>query len=260
MRINRIVRGRPQTMMSFNGRQGDSVKPASLVVNDPPMVRRVKDLEPVLYDASSCRNPNQPVYTVYRTLWADDDERSLLHKHHLRFDVTDMPPLMLGEEYAKTFGHEHLPWTEGWSPPELFEVLEGEACFLIQRHNGEKVADVSLKTAREGDVVLAPPSCGHVMINASAKRLIVGNLISRYCLQTYQRFIDQKGGAYFLLNGGRLVRNENYSSLPEVRILDASALNFDKRKSGLLASLAMQPELFRFLNAQYDVPPCNRSE
>jgi len=248
--------------MTFNGRQGDSVRPADLVANDPPFVRRVKDLEPVLYDAFSCTDmkPNQPVYTVYRTLWADDDERSLLHKHHLRYDVTDMAPLMLGEEYAKTFGHEHQPWTEGWSPPELFEVLEGEACFLIQRYNGEEVVDVSLVTAREGDVVLAPPSCGHIMINASAKRLIVGNLISRYCLQTPQRFIDRKGGAYFLLRGGRLVRNENYSSLPEVRIVNASALDFDEKKSGLLASLAMRPELFSFLNAQYDMPPYNRSE
>jgi len=98
------------------------------------------------------------------------------------------------------------------------------------------------------------------MINASAEPLVVGSLISRYRLQTHQQFIDQKGGACFLLRGWRLVKNENYSSLPKVRIVNARALDFDEKKSGLLSSLAMRPELLRFLNAQYDMPPCNRSE
>jgi len=238
------------------------VLPMSLIDNGRPMVRRVKDLEPVLYDARSCKDmdPELAAYTVYRTIWAHDDERSILQKHGLRYDLTDMPPLMLGDEYVKTFGHNHPICGVAWSHPELFEILEGEARFLIQRYRGEEVVDVSIVVAREGDVVLAPPSCGHVMINASSNRLIVGNLISRHCLQTYRRFIERRGGAYFLLRGGKLVRNENYPPLPEVRIVSPEPLNFVERGSGLLTSLGRHPEAFRFLNDQYDLTQYSRSQ
>jgi len=262
MRIEPIF-GRRSQMMRFRRARGGSGRscPANLIVIDPPTARKVKDLEPVLYDACSCReiDPELPVYTVYRTLWTDEDERSTLLKHGLRYDVTDMPPLTLGEEYVKTFGHEHLPSGGAWSHPELFEILDGEACFLIQRYRAEEVVDVSLVVAREGDVVLVPPSSGHVMINASSNRLVVGNLISRYCFQSYRRFIDRKGAAYLLLNGGRLVRNENYPSLPEVRIVNAPPVSFVDKESGLLASLGRHPELFSFLNRQWDAPQYSRS-
>ena len=42
------------------------------------------------------------MYTIYRTLWTDDEERGILEKHDLRYDVTDMPSLVLGEEQVKT--------------------------------------------------------------------------------------------------------------------------------------------------------------
>jgi oxalate decarboxylase/phosphoglucose isomerase-like protein (cupin superfamily) len=159
-----------------------------------------------------------------------------------------MLPLMLGEEYVKTFGHDHLPWRGAWSHPEIFEIIEGEARFLVQSYRGEDVTEVSLVVAREGDVVLVPESCGHVMINASSKRLITGNLISRSCTQTYERFAQRKGGAYFMLKGERLVRNDNYLSLPEASIVGAEPPDFVEVESGLLRSFRKHPELFGFLN------------
>jgi len=263
MKAEPILGIRSQELISFKRRTGGSGRgPTSLIAGDRPFVRRVKDLEPVLYDFSSCRDVDLELaaYTVYRTLWVNDDERSILQKHGLRYDVTDMPPLMIGEEYVKTFGHEHLPCGGVWSHPELFEILDGEARFLMQRCHGEKVVDVCLVIAREGDMVLAPPGHGHIMINASSRRLIVGNLVSRYCSQTYQRFVERKGGAYFLLRGETLVRNENYPSLPEVRIMNTTPLSFVDKDSGLLASFDRHPELFRFLNNQWDLSQYSRSE
>jgi len=263
VKVERISGRRSQMMMAFSEAQEESsrVLPPSLIVNDAPMVRRLKDLEPVLYDASVCRDlgPELPLYTIYRTLWTNDKERGVLERHGLRYDVTDMPSLVLGEEHVKTFGHEHLD-SGAWSHPELFEILEGEARFLLQRYHGEEVVDVLVVVAREGDVVLVPPRCGHVMINASPNRLIVGNLISRYCVQTYRRFIERRGGAYYLLKGGRLVRNENYLSLPEARTISAENSDFAEKGLGLLASFARRPELFRFLNGLYDSPQYSRSK
>ena len=177
----------------------------------------------------------------------------------MRYDVTIMPPLTLGEEYVKTLGHKHQPWGEGRSDPEVFEVLEGEGRFLIQRYQEEEIVDVSLVEAQTGDKVLVPPNCGHIIINASSSRLVTGNLISRFCLQTYRPFIERKGGAYYLLEGGRVVRNENYSSPPELRSVKADSFGLFEKELGLVASFTNKPELFSFLNNQIDLPQYLRS-
>ena len=36
--------------------------------------------------------PELPEYVVNRALWTDGDERNILHKHGLGYDVTDRPP------------------------------------------------------------------------------------------------------------------------------------------------------------------------
>jgi len=192
-------------------------------------------------------DPELPVYEVHRDL-CTDAERDALLKHGLKYDMTVMPSLMLGEEYVKTIGHDHSPCQKGWSHPEVFEVLEGEGRFLIQRYQGEELVDVSLVSAKAGDKVLVPPNCGHVMINASLSRLVVGNLVSRFCLQTYKQFIQRRGGAYYLLRGGKLVRNENYRSPPDVRLVERGSLASVREDSCLLASFLTSPEEFKFLN------------
>jgi len=69
----------------------------------------------------------------------------------LQYDVTVIPPLLLGEEYVKTLGHCHLRVGEVGSHSEVFEVLKGEAVFFLQKQRGADVDDVSLLFAREGE-------------------------------------------------------------------------------------------------------------
>ena len=220
-----------------------------LLGNVQPAILMLKDLAPVLYDSVSCRDLPQelPLYEVYGDL-CGEEERGILLKYGLRYEVTVMPSMMLGEEYVKTVGHRHLPRLAGWSYPEVFEVLEGEARFLIQRYRDEEMVDVSLVKAEAGDKVLVPPNCGHVMINAFSSRLVVGNLVSRFCLHTYRPFIERRGAAYYLLEGDRLVRNQFYSSPPDVRMVEAEALPSVDERLGLLVSLSSGPESFAFLN------------
>jgi len=212
-------------------------------------VRRLRELEPVLYDADCLPrfDSGLPVYEVYQECCADE-VRDLLRRYGLRYDVTVVPPLLLGEEYVKTLGHCRLPSGGEGAGPEVFEVLEGEARFLIQRYGGEELLDVSLVEAQEGDIVLVPPGSGHVMINASSRRLVVGSLISRSCVQVYDRFAERKGAAFYFLTGGRLVRNLNYSSVPEVRVLRAEAPSFLEDDLGLVQAFLKDPGRFTFLN------------
>jgi len=187
------------------------------------------------------------VYETYRDC-SGEGERDLLRRHGLRYDVTVIPSLLLGEEYAKTLGHYHLPLGEAGSHPEIFEVLEGEAMFLVEKQSSGDVVDVALLIAREGEKVLVPPGRGHVMINASSRRLVVGQLISRDCVQTYDQYVKRRGAAFYVLTGGRVVRNANYSSAPEVRVLRAGKLPFLDRSSGLVQTFLKDPSRLALLN------------
>lgn len=240
-----------QMLMVFAGEQGDqkTVSLQSLLVDGYPLVRKLKDLKPVLYDATACKDldPELVIYTVHRNLYPDEPGRTLLMKHDLRYDVTVVSPVMLGREYVKTIGHEHQLIEGVWSDPEAIEVLEGEARFLIERYKGDEVADVSLVTAREGDIVIVPPYSGHITINASPKELVIGNLVSQYCLEKHDRFMAKRGGSYYLLEGGQLMKNESYGKVPEARILDAEDSPAVPKDTGLLRSFVSKPRDFEFL-------------
>lgn len=212
-------------------------------------VRRLRELEPVLYDRKYCCRADLelPVYEVYREC-CDSKERQIFARQGVRYDVTVMPSLLLGQEYVKTLGHFHLPCGEAGSHPEVFEVLEGEALFLIQKGFVGEVVDVSLLVVREGRKALLPPDYGHVMINASSRRLVTGNLISRNCVQVYDQCVERRGAAFYVLTGGRLVRNPRYSSVPEVRVLRPDMPSFLEGSSGLVQAFLEDPDRFAFLN------------
>jgi len=212
-------------------------------------VRRLRELEPVLYDREHClrADPELPVYEIYRDC-GDESARASVRRHGLRYDVTVMPPLLVGEEYVKTFGHHHLPLGSVEAHPEVFEVLEGEARFLIQRQRGVEVTGVSLVMAHEGDRVPVPPGRGHVIVNASSRRLVTGNLISQSCVQIYDQYLERRGGAFYVLTSERLVKNPRYPSLPEVQVLNWKTPTFLEGGTGLVDAFLKDPDRFTFLN------------
>mgnify|MGYP002153772520 CR=1 FL=1 len=223
--------------------------PSVLASAGPRQVRRLRELVPVLYDASCLRHLDSdlPVYETYRDC-CDDGAKDPLRKYGLRYDVTVIPPLLLGEEYVKTLGHCHLPVGEAGPHPEIFEVLEGEAVFFMQKQRGADVDDVSLLFVREGDKVLIPPGRGHVLINASSRRLVVGHLISRSSVEAHDSYVERRGAAFYVLTGGRLVRNPNYSSVPDVRVLRAETSPFLKSGLGLVQAFLRDPSRLALLN------------
>ena len=88
-----------------------------------PDIRYLDDMREVLYDKKWAKKaPNLELYYMYR---------GLKKKNGLRYDITLISPQMLGKEFVKTKGHEHL------NLGEVYIVLEGEAIFLIQKREGE---------------------------------------------------------------------------------------------------------------------------
>jgi len=178
-----------------------------------PDVRMLHDMDDVLYDRTMIDAPDTELYYMYRDLALSKRDRDTILEHRLRYDITVIPPGMLGTEYVKTAGHDH-PGDYG----ELYEVLEGEAQYLLQKRDGETVSDIIVVTACAGDKVIIPPGYGHVTINSSNKTLKMANWVCRDFSSIYDFFREKGGASYLLLKDG-YIPNPKYENLPEIRFL-----------------------------------------
>jgi glucose-6-phosphate isomerase len=174
-----------------------------MVNNKKPEIRFLKAMKDVLYDKKWLKSaPNLELYYMYR---------KIKEKNGLRYDITIIPPLMLGKEFVKTKGHEHLK-----NEPELYNVLQGKAIFLFQKRKGNSIKDVYAIPAKKGETVIVPSGYGHTTINSSKKNLKMGNWIYKNCKNNYSPIEKRKGFCYFYTKSG-WIKNKNYKNVPEIR-------------------------------------------
>ncbi|CAD6490390.1 MAG: Glucose-6-phosphate isomerase [Candidatus Argoarchaeum ethanivorans] len=186
-------------------------------------VRMLSDLKDVLYDQKWFEQTrDMPVYYMYRGLYKNEEDKKLMDANHLRYDITVIPPLMLGEEYVKTAGHCH-PLIDGQtsSYTELYQVLEGEAQYLLQKAEDGVAEDVVLVHAKAGDILIIPPNYGHVTINNSNDVLKMSNWVSSSFTSIYEPVRCLRGAAYYFLEGG-IIKNPNYKTISELREIERS--------------------------------------
>jgi glucose-6-phosphate isomerase len=196
-----------------------------------PDVRMLHDMDEVLYDEEWARGAdNLELYYMYRDLFLSRRDGDLFKDQEIRYDITIIPPLMLGCEYVKTAGHYHpkVPGQE-ITYPEVYEVLEGEATYLLQK---EDLSDVVVVRAREGDKVVVPPDYGHITINDSNKRLKMANFVAREFSSIYDPIKKRGGGAYFLTEDGFVEnpRCEDAAPLREVEVPKVKALGLSRNR------------------------------
>ncbi len=93
-----------------------------------PDVRFLNEIKNVLYDRKwAKKSSNFPLYYM---------RRGIKEKNGLRYDITIIPPRLLGKEFVKTKGHEHFgDWRE------IYIVLEGKAIYLMQKTKNKKVLE-----------------------------------------------------------------------------------------------------------------------
>ncbi len=187
-----------------------------------PDIRYLNDIKDVLYDTEWAKTaPNLELYYMYR---------GIEEKGELRYDITIIPPQMLGKEFVKTKGHEHLG-----KYGEVYLVLEGQAIYLMQKRKENIIEDVYAVKAKREEVVVIPPFYGHVTINpSSSKNLKMANWISKNCKSDYSLFEELQGACYYYTTKG-WVKNEKYANVPKIRFekpLKAVPKNLDFLKIG----------------------------
>ncbi len=183
--------------------------------NMKPDIRYLSNMKKVVSDQEWAKKaPDLELYYMYR---------GIEKKGELRYDITVIPAKMLGKEFTKTKGHDHIG-----SYQEVYKVLEGEAWYLMQKYKEEKVEDVYVVKTKKNEVAIIPPFYAHVTINPSEKDLKMANWVSENCKSNYQPIEKRKGACYFYTKSG-WVKNKNYKNIPKLR--------FEKAKKALPKNL-----------------------
>ncbi len=173
-------------------------------------IRYLYDMKSVLYDKRWAKKaPNFELYYMYRNII--QNSKFKIQNSEIRYDETLIPPRLLGKEFVKTKGHEHIG-----NFGEIYIVLKGEAIFLFQKRKGEEVKDVYYVKAKKGEYVLISPHYGHATINPCPKVLKVANWLSEKCQSDYKSIEMKKGLCYYYTKSG-WVKNSAYKKVPKLR-------------------------------------------
>ncbi len=140
-------------------------------VGPEPEFRSLDRIRPSLLDPH-CTGPD-PVYGIAMDV-ARADDLPQLQKRMLLFGIVAYAAGQLGEEPVRSQGHVHaIAPHSGWSPPELFEIIEGRAIVFAQQRAEDDPGRCIAVTAGPGDKVVVPPGWAHCVINADPLRPMV---------------------------------------------------------------------------------------
>ncbi|TDA30726.1 MAG: glucose-6-phosphate isomerase [Archaeoglobi archaeon] len=181
-------------------------------------IRRASDLKPVLACPDKLKG-DFDAYYMFRDIYESEEDKRKILDARLRYDFTIIPPAEIGGESVKTYGHYHPTNSAGLTYPEIYQVLEGKAIFVIQRREGEKLVDCIAIEAEKGDLIIVPPGCGHVTINPTKKVLLTSNWVCRDFNSIYDPYTRLRGACYYYIDH-EWVKNGNYTAVPEIRFLE----------------------------------------
>ncbi len=163
----------------------------------------------------------------------------------LSYDITVIPPFDLGREFNKTLGHYHPQGPSGARYAEIYEVLEGEGHYLLQRldEQTQGVDEVLLVKAKKGDKVVVPNGYGHISINPSPSTLVSANITGLFKSE-YDPYRLKGGGAYF-----ELIDDSPVPNLPLIKKINAMDLPLNQQFDGdnIYAQFTESPDKFDFL-------------
>lgn len=201
-----------------------SLKPDQLAFEYGPGVvgpvaefRRLDAIRPSLLDPH-CSGPD-PVYGIAMDV-ARERDLPLLQERMLLYGIVAYAAGRLGQEPPRSQGHVHaIAPHSGWSPPELFEILEGKAIIYAQQSANDDPGKCVAVVAQEGDQVVVPPAWAHCVINADpTRRMVFGAWCDRQYGFVYDEVRRHGGLAWFPLltptNAIEWKANPSYQARP----------------------------------------------
>lgn len=222
-----------------------------------PEVRTLEEMTEVIFSKHFLTNASMDMelYYMFRDVSKDEADENRIKELGLRYDVTIIPSGTLGVEFVKTAGHYHpCPPDSKLTYPEMYEVLEGEAHYFLQKREEtqgvEKITDEIVVKAWAGDKVVIPPNYGHVTVNPSETTLKMANWVARTFSSVYEPIKKRGGAAYFELTTGDFIKNDHYEEVPDIRFLkplDTWISDLALSKEVEMYELLKEPEKLEFL-------------
>lgn len=220
-----------------------------------PDIRTVIDAQPYLYE-KGLSEPEE-LYYMYRGVSLPEHEL-IWKENNLRYDLTLLRPDLLGREFNKTVGHYH-PLVPGTllTYPEIYEVLYGEAYYLLQKVSfldGKQYLERAVVViAQPGEKVIIPPGWGHITINPDDEEpLLMANITADGFKSIYEPMKEANGGAFFLLSDGYWEENGRYDGIDRFKMDIIRATPLDQEgiflAEPLYALAVKSPQTFKFLN------------
>ena len=165
-------------------------------------IRHLNDVREVLYDQKWAESaPNFELYYMYR---------GIKERNGLRYDITVIPPKMLGKEFVKTKGNRNSD-----NFPELYTVLNGEAFFLTQKTQGRIIKDIIAVEVKKGEWIIVSADYYVVAMNPLKKILKLGNWVSKKNKNAYEIMEKNQGAGYYYTAKG-WIKNKNYKLTPKL--------------------------------------------
>lgn len=135
---------------------------------------------------------NTELYLMFREVSANDLDLETFRKHNMRYDITVKLPVKVSWEFNKTHGHYH-PKKGNWVRySEVYEVLKGQAIYLMQ---DEK--DYFYKAVPENNA-FEMKHYGHVTINPLSEPLVMANIVSCDFTSEYGDYKENDGAFIYL--------------------------------------------------------------
>ena len=177
-------------------------------------------------------DPETLVYRAYRNIRFAEDE-DLFADWDYRYDITVILPGQANGEFFKTSGHYHAYPPMAKVPfPEVYEVVQGEIVFVLQRNptfdqpDGGTITQIQAVHVKAGQAIIVPPHCGHGSINPTKGVSAFSNIAVVSCPLDYAPVKERHGLACRIVaeNGGERIftafPNRNYAHLPEIEMAE----------------------------------------
>lgn len=208
----------------------------------------VKDLQPfIIKQNGESKESEKEVYRVYEEVKKTEDKEFW---DSIRFDLVVVSPGNLGEEFFKTIGYYRSFADNEYRYPEIYQLVEGYAEFVLQQqgNNHEKVKDVIMIRTQKQDLLAVPPSYGVTIINPSQKRTILARIRAADVEELNNDYKKTRGECYYRIKDGRWEYNNNYEEIPALRLGEPQN-KWKSMKKGIpiYASYMYNPKLYNSL-------------
>ena len=174
----------------------------------------------------------------------------------LRLELTALRGGNVGPEWVKTIGHVHDEAPDGLGYPEVYEVVAGNATFVLfraetirHRPRGDRADPVVcvLVDAQPGERFVIPPGWHHLATNSGEAAMVFVDVVARAVVPDYSLLRERRGAPLYAGPSG-LWRNRTFTSGAVVRVR-CSELPLPRRHGRLAETFLTERDALEYLIA-----------